>query len=495
MVRPPVIFEFKNNHWFWNSINFLILCSTNDALETIYFPCLFLLDPLFIMIFFVGFPTSTTSHLWCTNNHALVILHRLADDACQLVDHSSNTPFWCPAVFLVGSTRSVAINNASGFSIIFTELSARNPLRKRKMGLKHCRHLPLKTQLKILVVSAAGKAACRPDGTVNRRLASLVELTSAPNPKPVHGVRTADVTVDPTRNLWFRLFLPASPSDNGSLPVVVFFHGGGFSFLSAGTVECDAVCRRFCRKLGVAVISVNYRLAPEHRFPAQYDDGIDVLRFLDCRKTDDRLLQEFFNMADLSMCFLAGDSAGANIAHHVASRWTADVDRYVKLAGIVSIQPFFGGETRVNSEIRLRRIPVIDFKRTDWLWKAFLPRGATRDHPAANPEAAAAAAAAKLGDRFPPVMVAVGELDPLQDWQRKYFDSLRANGMEAEMAEYPGVIHAFYFFPELKQSAALIEDVGGFIRRQTRRRHAGMRVSTWQLPWSSGHAAMRENYG
>ncbi|CAA7396510.1 unnamed protein product [Spirodela intermedia] len=336
--------------------------------------------------------------------------------------------------------------------------------------------LPWWTKLQIFLLSLASDYVRRPDGTLNRRLLSLVELKTHPNPTPVGGVRTADFTIDPARGLWVRLFLPASDGGAGgtALPVVVFFHGGGFAFLSASSAAYDAVCRRFCRKLSVAVVSVNYRLSPEERFPAQYDDGLDVLHFLESNVDipGGGLLREFFEAADLSNCFIAGDSAGANIAHHVARRWSAGErpsEARIRLSGLIAIQPFFGGEERVDSEIRFPHGPIVTTDRTDWLWKAFLPDGATRDHEAANPEAAAA----DLGESFPPVVVMVGEFDPLRDWQLMYFRSLRLRGKEAEVIEYGGAIHAFNLFPELKSSAVLIEDLRSFILRQVRRRQNG----------------------
>ncbi|CAA6675544.1 unnamed protein product [Spirodela intermedia] len=143
--------------------------------------------------------------------------------------------------------------------------------------------LPWWTKLQVALVSIACDYVRRPNGTINRRLVSLVDLKTGPNSSPVCGVRTADVTVDRTRGLWVRLFLPASNgSSRGAVrPVVVFFHGGGFAFRSAASLEFDAVCRRICSELPVAVVSVNYRLSPEHRFSAQYDDGLDVLYFLE----------------------------------------------------------------------------------------------------------------------------------------------------------------------------------------------------------------------
>ncbi|KAH7833761.1 hypothetical protein Vadar_009417 [Vaccinium darrowii] len=176
-----------------------------------------------------------------------------------------------------------------------------------------------------------------------RPLLKLVSFTSPPNPIPINGVYSSDVTVDPSRNLWFRIFVP--PTATQPLPVIVFFHGGGFALLTADAKVYDAVCRRFALEISAVVVSVNYRLAPEHRYPAQYDDGFDVLKFLDERKS-----QELPENADLSCCFLAGDSAGGNIAHHVAKRASESVFTQLKVIGLVAIQPFFGGEERTDSE-------------------------------------------------------------------------------------------------------------------------------------------------
>uniref|UniRef100_A0A1D1XN57 Putative carboxylesterase 18 n=1 Tax=Anthurium amnicola TaxID=1678845 RepID=A0A1D1XN57_9ARAE len=337
--------------------------------------------------------------------------------------------------------------------------------------------LTWKTRLFVSLVSLIADAVRRPDGTVRRYL-SRFDLTVAPNPEPVRGVRTADVTVDPDRGLWFRLFLPDAAGSGGTstkLPVVVFFHGGGFAFLSPSSLAYDAACRRICRNTGAAIVSVNYRLSPEHRCPAPYVDGLDVLRFLHTGARpcggDQLLVRRFFEVADLSSCFLAGDSAGGNIAHHVARRWIAAGESParggVALAGLVAIQPYFGGEGRVESEIRLSGVPLVNTERTDWFWKAFLPEGADRDHEAANPEASVEG----LEEGFPPAMVVVGGFDPLQDWQRRYYEGLKGKGKEARLVEYPAAIHAFYVFPELKGSAALVEELRGFIHRCRRRGH------------------------
>lgn len=315
--------------------------------------------------------------------------------------------------------------------------------------------LPWKTRIYVSLISTLNDAACRSDGTVNRRLPRLLDFQAPPNPKPTNSVSSSDTTIDASRNLWFRLFCPSLPS-NLQLPVVIFFHGGGFTFLSPASQAYDAVCRRFARKLPAFVVSVNYRLTPEHIYPSQYDDGFEVLKFLNDNGTT--ILPE---NADLSRCFLAGDSAGANLAHHVAVRACQTGFQTLKLMGVISIQPFFGGEERTEAEKQLVGAFLVSVPRTDWCWKAFLPTGSNRDHEAVNVSGPNAKNIAGLD--FPETMVVVGGFDPLKDWQRRYYQWLRASGKEATLMEYPNMIHAFYLFPELPEASQLIMQIKDFM--------------------------------
>lgn len=180
---------------------------------------------------------------------------------------------------------------------------------------------------------AATDAARRQNGTVNRFLLSVIEPKTSANPKPVAGVRTSDVTVDQNWNLWMRIFAPSDPVKDEKLPLVIYFHGGGFTFFSPSTGPYDVFGRRICRETRSVVLSVNYRLAPEHRCPAPYDDGIDVLRFLDSGALASVEILSGLDL-DLGSCFLAGDSAGGNIIHHVARRWASVADSWEKVRPI-----------------------------------------------------------------------------------------------------------------------------------------------------------------
>ncbi|CAD6257562.1 unnamed protein product [Miscanthus lutarioriparius] len=327
-----------------------------------------------------------------------------------------------------------------------------------------------RTRLSVLAAGYVTDATSRADGTVNRRLLGVLDKGVAASAAPRNGVASRDVTIDPAVPLRARLFYPcaaptaadaeAEAERPAAVPVVVFFHGGGFAYLSAASPAYDAACRRIARHAGAAVLSVDYRRSPEHRFPAAYDDGFAALRFLDDGGPD--VPGPGAPPIDAARCFLAGDSAGGNIAHHVARRYALDPSAFsnLRLAGLIAIQPFFGGEERTPAELRLVGAPIVSVPRTDWMWRAFLPHGADRDHEASSPEGATAgidaAAAAAAAGFFPPATVVIGGYDPLQDWQRRYCDALRGKGKEVRVLEYPDAIHAFYVFPEFPESRDLM---------------------------------------
>ncbi|CAH1449261.1 unnamed protein product [Lactuca virosa] len=321
--------------------------------------------------------------------------------------------------------------------------------------------LPWKARITLSVLSTVIDAACRKNGTINRPILTLVHFRIPSMSKSINGVASHDVIVDKTRNLWFRVYIPTQHAGE-DLPVIVYFHGGGFIMLSPHVFPYDAMCRRFARKVPAVVVSVNYRLAPEHRYPAQHDDCFDVLKFLDDEENRSKSLPE---NANLLRCFLAGDSAGGNLAHHVAQRACEFNFRRLKVTGVVAIQPFFGGEERTDSEARFAGTPIVSVKRTDWMWKAFLPEGEgfNRDHPIINVSGPQAVDISEI--KLPPIMLVVGGFDALNDWQKRYYEWLKKSGKEVYLVEYPNVCHAFYIFPELPESRQLIAQMKDFIHK------------------------------
>ncbi|KAL2926451.1 putative carboxylesterase 18 [Bienertia sinuspersici] len=296
--------------------------------------------------------------------------------------------------------------------------------------------LSLKSKILFSGISIVAKFAFHPDGTVNRYLTNLVDIQLPPSSTPISGVTSYDHTLDSARNLWFRVFIPADSLSYSSLPVILYFHGGGFVSFSPAKLIFNALCQKLAGDLAAIYISVAYRRSPENCWPAQYDDGFDVLRFLDDVEMREKIRDfDILANADLSRCFLAGDSAGGNIAHHVAVRACESEAQFktVRIRGLIGIQPFFGGKERTESELQMKNHGLLlNLDHTDFYWEAFLPNGSDRDHPGANVFGPSSMDLSGLG-RFPPTLVVVGGLDLLQDWQRRYCDELKRLGKEVEL--------------------------------------------------------------
>ncbi|XP_042971008.1 probable carboxylesterase 18 [Carya illinoinensis] len=333
-------------------------------------------------------------------------------------------------------------------------------------GIRPKPNLTWKTKLLLKAMSWIVQPSLRPNMTVNRRLVNFFDLKvpQSPSPHPrSDGIASSDTIVDPSRNLWFRLFNPIHPTTSGNevvgMPVIVFYHGGGFILGHANSMAMDIMARRLARELHAIVLSVDYRLAPEHRFPCQYEDGFDALRFID--EMDSRDLPA---SADLGRCFLAGESAGGNLAHHVAVTAGEYDFKRVNLLGLIAIQPFFGGEERVESEMEFSQGPVLSLELTDWFWKAFLPEGSDRDHSAANVFGPNKVDISGL--RFPPTLLFVGGCDPLRDWEIRYCEGLKKSGKQVYLVDYPNAVHGFASFNETSEACLFLSEVKDFMQKQ-----------------------------
>ncbi|KAJ0085504.1 hypothetical protein Patl1_07289 [Pistacia atlantica] len=320
--------------------------------------------------------------------------------------------------------------------------------------------LPWKLHILFYLNYFIKKLCVRSNGTLNRRLHNLFDLKNPPTKTPKNGVSTSDTVINSSRNLWFRLYTPqgGDNEETSNFPIIIYFHGGGFTFFKADSFAYDNWCKRLAVELQAVIISVNYRLAPEHKFPSQYEDGFEALKFLG----------ENFNklsiIGDPGLCFIAGDSAGGNLAHHVAVKAAKYEFQKVKLIGYLAIQPFFGGEERTEAEKCNSRAPVLTLESTDWFWKAFLPDGSDRDHPAANvfgPKSSVDMSQVE----FPETLVFIGGFDLLKDWQRRYYEGLKKAGKEVHLVEIPGAFHGSYAFKELKESSLFVKEIKIFMKR------------------------------
>ncbi|KAK7283686.1 hypothetical protein RIF29_13386 [Crotalaria pallida] len=208
-------------------------------------------------------------------------------------------------------------------------------------------------------------------------------------------VLTKDVPLNPNNNTFIRLFLPhkavQSSSNSQKLPLIVYYHGGGFVYLRASSSVNHDFCFNLAKDLSAVVASVDYRLAPAARLPAAYDDGVEALKWLST--TDEKWVREY---GDVSKSYVMGTSAGGNLAYHVGLRVsTTAVDEFgdLKIRGLILHHPFFGGTQRTESELRLGHDEEVlrhglSLSLCDMMWELALPEGVDRDHKYSNPTVA-----------------------------------------------------------------------------------------------------------
>ncbi|TKY64771.1 Carboxylesterase 17 [Spatholobus suberectus] len=164
------------------------------------------------------------------------------------------------------------------------------------------------------------------------------------------GVTPRDVMINKETNLWARIYVPISC--HTKVPLLVYFHGGGFCVGSAAWSCYHEFLTNLASKANCVIFSVDYHLAPENRLPMAYDDGFNALMWVKREALNGSSVQKWWlSHCNLSSLFLAGDSAGANIAYNVATRMGSTTSSTpLSLKGVVLIQPFFGGEERTSSE-------------------------------------------------------------------------------------------------------------------------------------------------
>ena len=261
------------------------------------------------------------------------------------------------------------------------------------------------------------------------------------------GVTANDVVIDKCTSLWARIYVP---SCSGKLPLLVYFHGGGFCVGSAAWSCYNEFLSNLASKANCVIISVNYRLAPENRLPAAYEDGFNTLMWVKQQALNGSNEHKWWlRHCNLTSMFLGGDSSGANIAYNVATRLGSSgtsestIIRPLCLKGTILIQPFFGGEARTWSE-KYTNQPAnsgLTLLVSDTYWRLSLPIGTNRDNPWCNPQANGMA---KLREfRLPSIMVCVSETDILKDRNLEFCTALTNAGKRVETVIYKGVGHAF----------------------------------------------------
>jgi acetyl esterase len=258
------------------------------------------------------------------------------------------------------------------------------------------------------------------------------EMIEAGGPEqPVAEVRNRSVP-GPDGPIRIRVYRPVR---NETLPALIFFHGGGFVICNLDTH--DRQCRALANASGCAVISVDYRLAPENKYPAAVNDAYAATQFIAEHPAE-------FGI-DPNRIAVGGDSAGGN------------------LATVVALLSRERGGPRLKFQLLI--YPVVDFydqspsmqqysqgyfltrEGMDWFTNSYLPSREAGLEPSASPMNATDLSA------LPPAMVITAECDPLRDQGEEYARKLQGAGVPVELKRYEGMIHPFFQFGGILDTA------------------------------------------
>ena len=237
-------------------------------------------------------------------------------------------------------------------------------------------------------------------------------------PRPV-GLNVLDSTLGGVPVRSYRP--PVQPSVNG-WPSLLYMHGGGW--VVGGLDSHDFICAELAMTLGVLVIAIDYRLAPEHPFPAAFDDCLAVWRALWAGEGAFEL--------DRERLLVIGDSAGGNLAAALCLA-LRDAGEPMPRAQVL-IYPGLGGGAELESRRDCADAPLLSSREVDEYLGLYLSG-------AAGPSAYAMPLLAEDLRHLPPALVAVAEYDPLRDDGVEYAQALQRAGGQAELYHGAGLVH------------------------------------------------------
>jgi acetyl esterase/lipase len=297
---------------------------------------------------------------------------------------------------------------------------------------------------RFLNLLAAGNPPDARSATVEERRNGLVSLMKFAGPPPALERIEDRALPGPDGALRVRLY---SPSGSKILPGLIYFHGGG---LVAGSLDThDGIGRALCDSGGVRVVSVDYRLAPEHRFPAAVEDAKAALRYIAGHAADFGI-----DAARLGIC---GDSAGATLA--AAACQSAIQGGGPRLILQLLLCPILDYSGVTASKRELSSGYLVDQATLDHDLKYYLPAGTEPSNPLVSPLLAADVSG------MPRTIIHTAEFDPLRDEGRNYFERLTQAGNEVSYTCHPGMIHLFYGLGAvIPYARTAFEQIGGEIR-------------------------------
>jgi acetyl esterase/lipase len=304
---------------------------------------------------------------------------------------------------------------------------------------------PLAKRLLTMMAAAAPAERVRPSAGARRQ--SLAKLMQFAHTEDAALTTIDDVMPGPAGAIRYRLYAPTEQAE-GQGPGFIFFHGGG---LVAGSIEThDRVAAALAQATGCRLVSVDYRLAPEHKFPAAVEDAIAATTFVAAHA-------HLLGM-DPGRLVVGGDSAGATLAavvcQHAAARAAPAI------AAQCLICPVLDFEETSPSRAAFAENHLVDRATLEADLADYLAEGSDPADPRVSPLRALNLAG------LPPAIIHTAEYDPMRDEGAAYAKRLMAAGVTVEHTCHEGMIHNFHAMGALLPQARLVlSQIGEQVRR------------------------------
>jgi acetyl esterase len=283
--------------------------------------------------------------------------------------------------------------------------------------------MQLNTDMQAIVdmISSAGAISVE-EGTVEaaRQMASGMTEFGGAGPT-MRRVESLSIPATNDHSVAARLLVPAGELKG----VIAYFHGGGWVL---GDLDAfDALGRVLAVECGCAVVLVDYRLAPEHRFPAAAQDALMAVSWLS------RSRESLFGKS--LPLIVAGDSAGGNLAAVVAQQLQNSA---LQIAAQILIYPVTDANFDTASYEQFAEAPILTRAAMMWYWDQYLPEIERRTDPLAAPIRCADLRG------LPPAIIITAEVDPIRDEAEAYADALEKAGVYVARQRFAGVTHGFF---------------------------------------------------
>jgi acetyl esterase len=276
---------------------------------------------------------------------------------------------------------------------------------------------------------------------------TFVALMELAGPKDVPIGKTENITIPgPGGDIPARVYTPVAAGGD-ALPALIYFHGGGWVI---GTVEThDGLCRMFANESGVRVISVDYRLAPEHRFPAAIEDAYAAAAWVEANAAQLGV--------DPNRVAVGGDSAGGGLAAAVCQMAKAKGAPRIQFQLLLFPVTHVGGDTPSLNEFASGYF--LERKGLDWFYDNYIPDVAAREDVRVSP------LLAEDVSGLPPAYMVVGGFDPLHDEGVRYASRLRQGGVAVTVNDYPDMVHCFFYLQAvLPQALEMVKTASAAVR-------------------------------